>query len=93
MESLNCLSDSSAFVILTNEESGNMIWYFKHSESDTKVTREMGVNNNTSMYIHEISNADVRRWVNQDIKNGYDIAYGNDEWISYAVSRKAYAKN
>ena len=43
----------------------------------------MGLDQNTVMYKHKINTVDIKKWIDQDIKNGYDIAYGDDKWISY----------
>ena len=71
------ITEMSAYVILENK--GNCIWYYDHTNTG-KTIRQMGLDQNTVLYKHNINTVDTKKWIAQDKKNGYYIAFGHEKY-------------
>lgn len=60
-----------ASIIYENKNTGNCIWYYKYKN---KVTKQMGMDYNTSMYNIDLPlDYDMEHEKNLNEKNGYEL--------------------
>ena len=71
------------FLVLEHKTTKNHIWYFypKNEILDSFILRQMGMNNDTSNYSHEIKNNtdNIIKWLDHDLENGYTVIINHDE--------------
>ena len=74
-------ANQKPFLVLTNKDTGNHIWYYR--KCDHLIIRQMGMNENenTSLYTNKVRNCerDIVKWAKIDMKNGYVVTFDSAE--------------